>query len=161
MKYPKSVIIQALFVSLLFFLPAHFFYAQIFSFFEPEIEGITFQIISADRTLKTSFLFSVVAGLIPLISIFFWQSVSMPVVKRFISSIIILACISFAIFARHMAVKHYFNSIVSKLLAEKNTKNFLYPIDPRNFVYKIIIGFCAGCLISCLLLIKKRQRKNS
>ena len=156
MNFSKSTIIITLVVSFLFFLAGRFFYRPIFSFFEPEIKGITFEIISADRRLKTSMLFSIIAAFIPLVTVFAWTCLSISAFKRLISGIIILLCISFAIFARDMAVKHYFNSLVSKLLASKNTQHFLYPIDPRNFVYKIMMGYGAGILISCLLFFKKK-----
>jgi hypothetical protein len=52
--------------------------------------------------------------------------------------------------------------IISTLLLllfswQKKTKNFLYPIDPRHFVYNIIVGFFVGCFISCLLTIGRKK----
>ncbi len=157
MKYNKKVIIQSLFVSLTFFLTGLLCYKIIFSFFEPHIQGITFNIISDNRILKTSLLFSIICGLIPLITVFTWMLLSLSTLKKIISFLLILGCISFSIFLRHAAVKIYFNSIVDKLLQSNKTQDFLYPIDPRHFVYNIITGFCVGCMISCLLVFGKKK----
>jgi hypothetical protein len=160
MKNNKPVLIQTLLVSLTFFLMGLFCYRIIFSFFEPDIQGITFKIISANRILKTSILFSIICGLIPLITVFIWILLSLSTLKKIISFLLIIACISFSIFLRHQAVKMYFNSIVNKLLQSNKTQHFLYSIDPRHFVYNIIIGFGVGCLISCLLVFGKRKSGN-
>src|SRR5580693_4756323 len=103
MNFSKSTIIITLVASLLFFLGSQLFYRSIFSFFEPEIQGITFEIVSTDSRLKTSMLFSIIAALIPLVTVFVWVCLSISAFKRLISGIIILLCISFAIFARDMA----------------------------------------------------------
>jgi hypothetical protein len=160
MKKNKTVLIQTLFVSLTFILIGVLCYEIIFSFFEPDIQGITFKIISANRIFKTSLLFSIICGLIPLITVFIWILLSLSTVKKIISFLLIVACISFSIFLRHQAVKTYFNSIVKKLLQSNKTQHFLYSIDPRHFVYNIIIGFCFGCLISCLLVLGKKKSKK-
>ena len=157
-KKIKPVFIQTLLVSLMFSLLALLCYRIVFAFFEPTIQGITFKIISEERILKTSVLFSIVCGLIPLITVFIWIYLSLSTLKKIISSLLIIACISFSIFLRHQAVKTYFNSIVNRLLQSKNTQHFIYPIDPRHFVYHIIIGFSVGCLVSCLLAFGKRNR---
>lgn len=160
MKNNKPVLIQTLLVSLTFFLIGLLCYEIIFSFFEPDIQGITFKIISADSPLKTSLLFSIICGLIPLITVFIWVLLVLSPLKRIISFLLITACISFSIFLRHQAVKIYFNSIVKKLLQSNKTEHFLYSIDPRHFVYNIIVGFCVGCLLSCLLVFGKKKSRN-
>ena len=159
MKNNKPVLIQTLIVSLTFFIIGLICYKPIFSFFEPDIQGITFKIISADRILKTSLLFAIICALIPWITVFIWQRLPFSISNKLISFLIITACISFSIFLRHQAVKIYFNSIVDKLLQAYKTQHYLYPIDPRHFVYNIIIGFCVGCLISCLLVFFKKKPK--
>ena len=159
MKNIKSVLIQTLLVSLTFSLVGLLCYRIIFSFFEPNIQGITFKIISANRIIKTSLLFSIVCGLIPIITVFIWILLSLSTIKKIISFLLILACISFSIFLRNQAVKTYFNSIVTRLLQSSKTQHFLYPIDPRHFIYNIIIGFCIGCLMSCLLVFGKKKSK--
>ena len=157
MKNNKPVLLQAVLVSLTFSLVALFGYEIIFSLFEPTIQGITFKIISAKSILTTSFLFSITCGLIPFITVLMWLLLSFSSFQKIISSLIILAFISFSIFLRHEAVKTYFNSIVTRLLQSNKTQHFLYPIDPRHFVYNMITGFCIGCLISCLLVFWKNK----
>jgi hypothetical protein len=161
MKSTKPIIIQSLFVSAIFLITSLLGYKIIFSFFEPTIPGITFEIISNDRLLKTSQLFAIVMVCIPLMISLLLIALSLPHLKKIISLLIIGGCMSFAVFLRHQAVKFYFQSIVSKLLIEKNTTNFLYPIDPRNFVYFMIAGFLIGCLLSCLLVFGKNAVTKS
>jgi len=160
MKNSKLALIQTLLVSLTFFLVGLLCYKIIFSFFEPDIQGITFKIISADSPLKTSLLFSIICGLIPLITVSIWILLALSTLKKIISFLLITACISFSIFLRHQAGKIYFNSIVKKLLQSNKTEHLLYSIDPRHFVYNIIVGFCVGCLISCLLVFGKKKSRN-
>jgi hypothetical protein len=95
-----------------------------------------------------------------LITVYIWMLLSLSTLKKVISFLLIIVCIAFSIFLRHQAVKIYFNSIVNKLLQSNKTQHFLYPIDPRHFVYNIIIGFCVGCLISCLLVFDKKKLKT-
>ena len=160
MKKNNPIIIPCLLVSVIFFTAGLLCYKIIFSFFEPTIPGITFEIISIHRVLKTSLLFSIVIGTMPLITSYVWILLSLSFVKRFISILIITSCISFAIFLRHQAVTLYFKSIVSKLLLTNKTHHFSYPIDPRHFVYNIIVGFFIGCLISCLLAFGKNSKSK-
>ena len=160
MKNNKLVLVQTVVVSLTFFLIGLLCCRTIFSFFEPHIRGETFKIISANRILKTSLLFAIVCGLIPLITVSLWTLLSLTTFKKIISFVAITACIAFSIFIRHQAVKLYFNSVVTQLPQSNKTKDFLYPIDPRRFVYNIIIGFCVGCLASCLLVFGRKKSKN-
>src|SRR5690242_16037957 len=115
MKKNHSPIFASLFISAIFFFLGFVYYKSIFSFFEPKIPGITFEIISIDRPLKTSFLFALVFGLMPLAIASLWILLALSKIKRVISLAIICSCISFAIFLRHEAVLHYFDSIVATL----------------------------------------------
>ena len=161
MKKARPVILPSLLISAMFFITGFFCYKSIFSFFEPHVPGITFEIISIDRPLKTSFLFSLVLGLMPLAIASLWLLLSLSNSRKIISLVIIFSCVSFAVFLRREAVLHYFKSIVTTLLTKNKTTNFLYPIDPRHFVYNIIIGFFIGCFISCLFFLPGVSRRRA
>jgi hypothetical protein len=50
-----------------------FLFVPAFKFFEPQVDGILFQITERNTTLKTSLLFSLLLALIPILVLLTWR----------------------------------------------------------------------------------------
>lgn len=152
MKLSKKILLLTALLSVILFALGLMVYEKLFALFEPQVDGIVFQITEGSGTFKTSLLFSLAAALIPRLTVLTWQLG--PIIsstKRFASVVTILIFIVTAIVVRHEEVKTYFNSIAKKLVASNNNMTFTYPIDPVNFVYYMLAGLCIGCIISYFL----------
>jgi hypothetical protein len=158
MKLSKKILIQTVLLSVILFVLGQFVYVKLFGIFEPQVDGILFQITEGGGKMKTSILFSLVAALIPILALFTWLLA--PVIssaKRFASAAIIIVFTVSAIVVRHEEVKTYFTRIAKNLVASNNNMTFKYPIDPVNFVYYMFAGLCIGCVVSYFLF-KERRR---
>jgi hypothetical protein len=157
MKSSKRIYIQTGLLSIALFLLGHFFSFKVFHFFEPKVDGITFQIIEHKGIIKASLLFSLVLGLIPVLTILTWKFGGIVSSNRKLASIFtILIFLIVPILIRHAAVKAYLTGL-SKRLIERKT-NMIYPIDPINFCYYMFIGLCFGCIVSYFLFRVKRKQ---
>jgi hypothetical protein len=158
MKLSKKILIQTALLSIIFFVFGQFAYIKLFGIFEPQVNGILFQITEGGGKVKTSILFSLVAALIPILALFTWLVA--PVIssaKRFASAAIMMVFIIAAIIVRHEEVKTYFESLAKNLVAANNNITITYRIDPVNFVYYMFAGLCIGCVVSYFLF-KERRR---
>ncbi len=155
MKYTKPLFI--LLLSTILFVLGQAVFIGLFGFFEPKIDGITFQIIERRMGLKTSILFSITLALVPVLVVLTWQL--SPVIsagKRLASVLIILIFMISAIGIRHQEVKTFFNTVVKKIILSNGSHAVNYPIDPVNFVYYMIGGLCTGCIVSFFLFRRKK-----
>ena len=161
MKRHYNLIIRIALISIALFTIGEFLFSQIFSFFEPNIDGIFFQITDYRGKLQTSFLFSLLLAFMPVIIILAWQfgPVRSPF-RRGCFITITLAVTMAAVFLRHMEVKTYFSRVVRPDLLAQNRLPMQYPINPVNFVYYMIGGFLIGIIISFFLFRQKYQGKE-
>jgi hypothetical protein len=148
----KSIYASTLLFSIALFVLGQILFIKAFDFFEPDIDGILFQIIEQSRPFKTSLLFSLTLALIPGFTLLTWRLGRIISLNRKIASVLlILIFIIIAIFARHQQVKIYFNTVVKPVILTNGAKSIQYPIDPINFVYYIFSGLCVGCILSFFL----------
>jgi hypothetical protein len=152
LNHYKSIYASTLLFSIALFVLGQVLFVKAFAVFEPDIDGILFQIIEQGRPIKTSLLFSFTLALIPGFILLTWRLGGINSLNKKIASILlILTFIIIAIFARHQQVKIYFNTVVKPVMLTNGTKSIQYPIDPINFVYYIFSGLCAGCILSFFL----------
>ena len=157
MKSFKIIYIQTGLLSIALFILGQFISFTVFQFFEPKVDGITFQITEHNGKIKASLLFSLLLGLIPVLTILTWKLGRIASLNRKIASIFtILIFLVIPILIRHTAVKSYLAGLSKRLIAQKT--NMTYPIDPINFVYYMFIGLCFGYIISYFLFRTKRKQ---
>ena len=157
MKRPIPAFFPVLLLSVILFAGGFFVFTGLFDFFEPTIDGILLQVPEPFKAFRTSLLFSLVLAFIPVLLILIWRFA--PIVssaKKIASVITVFIFIAIAILLRHQMVKTYFTRVVKPIVSSHNNTNFLYPIDPINFVYYITAGLCIGCTVSWFLF---RQNK--
>ncbi len=161
MKFFKTIYFQVGLLSVALFIVSQVFFVPIFEFFEPHVDGILFHVIELPGNFKTSILFSLILFLIPFLLLFTWRlaPIASPT-KRIASLLTILICITIGIFSRHEGVKSYFNRIAKNLVLRNHNMPVNYPLDPVNFVYRIFIGLCVGCIISYFLFRQKKLKLN-
>ena len=161
MKGHYKLIIRAALLSIALFVTGKILFSSIFSFFEPVVDGIFFQVTDRGGKLPTSLLFSFVLSLMPLVILLAWRFGSILSPSRRIYFIIItLALTAAAIFVRHKEVKIYFDKVVRPVLLSQNRLPMQYPINPVNFVYYMIGGFLIGAIISFFLFRQKYPGKK-
>ena len=73
MKHHYKLIVRLALVSIALFATGKFLFSSIFGFFEPDIDGIFFQITDHGGKWQTSFLFSLLLALMPVIIILAWR----------------------------------------------------------------------------------------
>ena len=157
MKPSAKTFIQIALFSIALFIFGQLVFTRLFEFFEPNIDGIRFQVTEMNKKMKTSILFSLTLVFIPVLTILTWRLA--PIIsrtKKIASALSILVFIIAAIFLRHQEVKTFFIRVVKPIVLVNNKTNVTYPIDPANFVYYILAGLCVGCLVSYFLF---RQNK--
>ncbi|MEX6690101.1 hypothetical protein QTN47_21510 [Danxiaibacter flavus] len=158
MNNSKTIYIRALGLSILLFVSGHFLFLRTFMFFEPQIDGITFQIIEHKSTITTSTAFSLLLFSIPIFILLTWQIARINSFnKRVASVLLMLTFIVLAIFARHQQVKTYFTTVVKPALLTHGKASIIYPIDPINFIYYMLAGLITGCLLAFVFF---KQRKT-
>jgi hypothetical protein len=149
-------------LSVILFVSGHFIFEPVFSFFEPHIEGIQFQITDPGALGTTSLLFACVLGSIPLLLVLTWNIACIKSPNKKVASVIlVLILICIAVLLRHRMVKMYFIRVVKPALLPGGTGNIVYPINPVNFVYYMFVALCTGCLLSYLLFRKKKNTITS
>jgi len=154
MRSNKKIFVWTLLVALLFFIAGMTAFTRLLQLLEPNIEGIAFVITGR----LTAFLFSLTLALIPVLTLATWRLAHIDLFYRKICSVtIIILTIAAALFTRHQQVKAFFNKVVRPLVLTKGETHFVYPIDPRNFVYYLLAGLLIGCLLSYLLLRQKSK----
>ncbi|MBO9621098.1 MAG: hypothetical protein J7539_18945 [Niabella sp.] len=127
---------------------------------EPRVEGILFQITERDAIVKTATLFSLVLAFIPVLAVLTWRLGRIKTLRRqIISGVLILFFMTLGAFARHQEVKMFFTKVVRPAVLVNGTTSIIYPIDPVNFVYYILGGLVAGCVLS-FVLFRERKKKN-
>lgn len=157
MKSSKITYIQTGLLSIVLFILAYFLSFTVFQFVEPKVDGITFQITEHNGTINASLLFSLLLGLIPVLTILTWKVGRIVSLNRKVASIFtILIFLIIPILIRHTAVKSYLAGLSKRLIAQKT--NMTYPIDPINFVYYLFIGLFLGCIISYFLFRTKTKQ---
>jgi hypothetical protein len=159
MTYNKTILGAAI-ISIFFFVSGLLFFVQIFEFFEPKIDGITFEIIENNRILKTSILLSLTLAIIPLSIFLIWRFASISSsIKKLISILIILLFIVLGIWLRHQGVKSFFTKVVKNDVLSNDNTNVTYPLDPVAYVYYMLVGLLVGCTVSYILF-RKRTVSN-
>ena len=149
MKHFNSIYFWAIVSAVILFKAGQLLFTEAFTIFEPQIDGISFQIIEQSRFIKTAVLFSMSLAIIPLLVIYTWRLTRISSwQKRLISSILIFIFIILGILARHQQVKIYFNKVVRPALLINGRTSYLYRIDPVIFVYYIFSGLIIGCIVS-------------
>ena len=157
MKPSTKKFIQIVVVSIVLFILGQLVFIRLFEFFEPNVDGILFQVTEIHRKIKTSILFSLTLVFIPLLTIVTWRLAPIiSITKKIASASSILIFIIVAIFLRHQEVKTFFIRVIRPIVLVNNKTNVTYPIDPVNFVYYMLAGLCVGCLVSYFLF---RQNK--
>jgi hypothetical protein len=157
MKLSAKKLIQIVIVSIALFILGQLVFIRLFGFFEPNVDGILFQVTEMNKKMKTSILFSLTLVFIPLLIILTWRLAPIiSITKKIASALSILVFIIAAIFLRHQEVKTFFIKVVKPIVLVNNKTNVIYPIDPVNFVYYMLAGLCVGCLVSYFLF---RQNK--
>ncbi len=140
--------------SLVFFIAAMTLFTQLLMLLEPAIDGIDFVITGS----RTSFLFSLTAAFIPILTVLTWRVSRIDSLnRRIFSAAIIIFSMATALLARHQQVKIYFTRVVRPMLLTEGKTHVIYPIDPRNFVYYLLGGLLVGCLLSNLILRQKNR----
>ncbi|KAA2244445.1 hypothetical protein F0L74_00205 [Chitinophaga agrisoli] len=158
MNNPKLTYTAALVLSVALFIIGQTFFDSIFTFFEPHIDGISFQITELGAIVKTSILFSLLLALIPLLLVLTWRSGKIHSTgKRIASVITVLLFISLAIFIRQYFVKMYFTRIVKPALLTSDNTTIGYPIDPVNFVYYMCGGLLLGLILAYFMFRNKAK----
>ena len=157
MKPSAKTFIQIVIVSIALFILGQLVFIRLFEFFEPNVDGILFQVTEINRRIKTSILFSLTLVFIPLLTIVTWRFAPIiSMTKKIASALSIIIFIIIAIFLRHQEVKTFFIRVIKPIVLANNKTNVTYPIDPVNFVYYMFAGLCVGCLVSYFLF---RQNK--
>ncbi len=134
---------------------------EIFKFFEPQVDGILFQITERNATVKTSVLFSILLFLIPIFIILTWRLAHIiSANKKIASALFILLFITLGIFVRHKEVKTYFTIVVKPALLTKDKTTIIYPIDPINFLYYMFAGLIIGCILAFVFFKQKNKYNN-
>ena len=133
-------------------------FVKAFKLFEPQINGIFFQIIEHKATLKTSTCFSLLLFLIPIFIALTWRLGHITSLnKKIASALFILIFIIIGIFERHQEVKIYFTNVVKPALLTNGKTTIIYPIDPINFVYYMFAGLIIGSILHFSYLNKERD----
>lgn len=162
MSNSKAIYIPALILSVVLFIMGQIFFVSVFSFFEPAVEGITFQITELNTIVKTSVLFSLLLALIPVLIVLVWRSGKIILLNRRIAAVlIVLLFISAAILVRHYFVKMYFTRIVNPALLPGGEKIMTYPLDPVNFVYYMYVALVLGAIVSYFMFRSKSKKNDS
>ena len=158
MTRSKTIFLCTLLISIALLALGQFLFADIFKLFEPQIEGISFQIAESKAVVKTSVLFSLLLFLIPVFIILSWRLAHITSLnKKIASALFIIIFITIGIFARHQEVKIYFTTVVKPALLTNGRTSVIYPIDPINFVYYMFAGLITGCTLAFIFF---RQRKK-
>jgi glucan phosphoethanolaminetransferase (alkaline phosphatase superfamily) len=153
MKRPAAIVLQLSLAAIALFVLGFCVYPSLFEVFEPKVQGIDLVITDMGHFVRTSFLFPLVLALSPVLVFYTWkQGAIVSPGRKFISLLIVLAFVIIAILLRRQAVKAYFTHAAKQLVPAGGS--IAYPIDPVNFVYYIIAGFCIGC-IAVYFLLKK------
>jgi hypothetical protein len=161
LKLSKTIYIWTLGFSIVLFVAGQLLFIKAFKFFEPQVEGILFQITEHQATLKTSILFSLSLFLIPILIVLTWRLAHITSLhKKIASAFLILIFMIIGIFARHQEVKIYFTTIVKPALLTNNKTSVIYPIDPINFVYYILAGLIIGCILAFIFFKRRNKRKT-
>jgi hypothetical protein len=136
-------------------------FVQAFKLFEPQIDGIFFQITEHTATPKTSTSFSLLLFLIPIFIVFAWRLGHITSLnKKIASALFILIVITIGIFARHQEVKIYFTTVIKPALLTNGKTSIIYPIDPINFVYYMFAGLIIGSILSFILFNQRKRYKT-
>jgi hypothetical protein len=160
MKNSKTILTVTLLLAIFLFVLGKVFFVQIFEFFEPKIEGITFEIIEHNRTLKTSLLLSLILAFIPISISLTWRIASITsLFKKLIAIVISLLFISIGIWLRHQGIKSFFTRSVKNIVSSNGNRSVTYPLDPVAYVYYMLIGLIVGC-ITTYILFRKRTVSN-
>lgn len=155
----RTIYIWTFVVSIAFFVLGQLLFVKAFNFFEPQVDGIFFQITEHRRILKTSILFSLSVALVPVFIVLTWKPAHITSInKKIASALMILIFIAIGIFARHQQVKIYFTTVIKPALLTNGKTSVTYPIDPVNFVYYIFSGLFIGCIVSYISFKKKKAK---
>ncbi len=161
MKHSKPILIVTILFSIIIFISGQLFSTRIFEFFEPKIDGITFQIIELNRKLKTSVFLSLILALIPISIFLTWRLGSITsLTRKLISALIILLFIVTGIWFRRQVIKSFFTSVVKKIILSNANRSVKYPLDPVACVYFMFAGLCIGCLVAYFLFRTKNKKMN-
>ena len=161
LKTSNTIYFWTVWFSIILFVLGQLLFVGAFIIFEPQIDGLYFQIIEHRATLKTSTCFSLVLFLIPIFTTVTWRLALITSLKRKIASaFLILLFIAVGIYARHLEVKKYFTTVVKPALLTNGKTSFSYPIDPRNFVYYMFGGLIIGSLLSVILFSQRKWGKT-
>lgn len=156
-----KISVTAVFLAILLFVAGKWLFVYLFGFFEPTVNGISFQITERPGIIKTSTLFACTLVLMPAITamiIRFAPIVSTGSKIAALATIVVFAAVT--IFIRHAEVKSYFNYLVKNKNLLNGKPSIIYPIDPVNFVYYMMAGFFAGCVVA-FFLFRRRKTKTT
>jgi len=160
LKISKNIYIWTLGFSIILFVLGQLLFVKAFKLFEPQIDGIFFQIIEHKATLKTSTCFSLLLFLIPIFIALTWRlGYITSLNKKIASTLFILIFVTIGIFARHQEVKIYFTTVVKPALLTNGKTSIIYPIDPLNFVYYMFAGLIIGSILAFVLFKQRKKYK--
>lgn len=161
LKPSKTIYVPTLILSVTLFILGQVLFVNTFKLFEPQIDGIFFQITEHNATLKTSIIFSFLLFVIPVFIVLTWRLAHITSFrKKIASALFILIFITIGIFMRHQEVKTYFTTVVRPALLTKDKTSITYPIDPINFVYYMLAGLITGCVLT-FVFFRQRTKYNT
>jgi len=161
MKPLFKIYATALVIGMLLFTAGKLLFVHLFGFFEPTVNGISFQITERPGIIKTSTLFASALVLMPALTamiIRFAPIVSAGRKMAAVATVLIFAAL--AILVRHQEVKSYFTYLVNNSNLLHGKSSVIYPIDPVNFVYYMMGGFSVGCMVA-FFLFRRRKMKTT
>ena len=161
MKPSFKIYAAAAVMGMLLFTAGKWLFVHLFGFFEPTVNGISFQIIERPGIIKTSTLFAGALVLMPALTamiIRFAPIVSAGRKTAAVATVLIFTVL--AIFLRHQEVKSYFTYLVNNNNLLHGNSSVIYPIDPVNFVYYMMGGFSVGCMVA-FFLFRRRKMKTA
>jgi hypothetical protein len=157
----KTIFIWTLLISVSLSALGQLLFVEMFKLFEPQVDGILFQITERKATVRTSVQFSLLLFLIPIFIIMTWRLAHIiSLNKKIASALFILIFITIGIFARHQEVKIYFTTVVRPALLTNGKTSIIYPIDPINFVYYMLAGLMTGCILAVICFGQRKKRKT-
>jgi hypothetical protein len=158
MKYTDAIFIQTILFAIAVFILGQLVFENLFTFFEPSVSGIVFQIKENNTGLKSSILFSISLLLAPVMLLLVWLLSAIISPQRKIASVVtVFVCMCVGMYVRHVQVKTYFTMLQKTYFSLQSKADVIYPIDPANFVYYMFGGLCVGCIISYFLFRQKKM----
>jgi hypothetical protein len=157
MNLKRQLYIRTLIISIALFLIGQCVFVNLFEFFEPKFDLLTFRVVENKKVIPTSILFSLTLFLTPILIFGTWRISRIDSIrKEIVSVLIVLSLMILAIWLRHLEVKAFYTHLFKNhLILIKDNKAKIQTIDPVNFVYYMFGGLCVGCIVSFLLLRSK------